>query len=483
VPTGRSLPTVALVILGSAVLWDLALRSRAAGTAAFAAIVLSCVGLARAGWVRRRGGRVLLGAAVVVAAFLPVRSSPWLVLTDLAVVAVLISLACTSEAGARGLHGHFSVAARRLGEAVGTVLAGLPALGGAVGSLAPTRSGTGRWVGAVTRGLLLALPVVAVLGVMLATADAVFASWMDVDLDAGGVVGHLVVLGGAAWLLAGWFLLATRPPVRHRSEGLRIGAVEALVVLVGLTGLYALFAAAQVLVLQRGPEYVQQTTGLTYAEYARSGFFQLIWAAAATLVVLLVLRSCTRPGGVRLDRALRVTGALACGSTLVLVHTALVRLGLYEDRFGATLLRFTASAVAWWLGVVVVVVAVAFVLGRSRREWLPPVLGIVCLVGVLTLNAVDPERRVAAHNIDRAADGAALDVAYLDRLSADAVPTLVAGLDRLRDTDARRLERSLCARREPRTRFDRPTDERSVNPVPWNLAERRAADALAARCG
>ena len=120
---------------------------------------------------------------------------------------------------------------------------------------------------------------------------------------------------------------------------------------------------------------------------------------------------------------------------------------------------------------------------RGVRRWIYLSLGIVCLVGVLTLNAVDPERRVAAHNIERAAGGAELDVTYLDRLSADAVPTLVAGLDRLSDTDARRLERSLCARRDPHSWFDRPSAERSVNPVPWNLAERRATDVLAARCG
>ncbi len=101
-----------------------------------------------------------------------------------------------------------------------------------------------------------------------------------------------------------------------------IGAVEATVVLCGLTGLYALFAVAQLVAAMGGNDHVVQTTGLTYAEYARSGFFQLLWASGITLVALLVLRAATREvtGTVATDR-LRVSVA-ACLMTLVVVGTA-----------------------------------------------------------------------------------------------------------------------------------------------------------------
>jgi hypothetical protein len=466
---GRSAAGIVATVVAGAVLWDLALRSRAGGFAAFVAVLTLCVGLGRSGWVRRRGGRVLLCAAVVVAAFLVLRSSPWLVLADLATIAVLLALACTTESGAGPFRGHFSAVARRLLEAAGAVVLGVGAIASTLGALVPERR-EGGVTGSIARGLLLAAPIVAVLGLGLATADAVFASLIQVDLDVGDVAGHLVVLAGAVWVSIGWFVLATRPPVRSSASTPRLGAVEALVVMTGLCALYAVFAATQVVVARRGPDYVQQATGLTYAEYARSGFFQLLWVAGATAVVLLVLGTCTRPGGDRVDRLLRGTGVLAAMFTLVVVHAALVRLGLYEDAFGATLLRLGSTTVAWWLAAIFVVIGASFLVPSTRpRSWLPATLGCVTLATVLAVNVIDPEHRVVAHNLDRARDGESFDVSYALALSADPVPVLLDGLDEMRRADAARAVRELCARYE---------DE----PSRWNVAERRAARLLDEHC-
>ncbi|MFN7149143.1 MAG: DUF4153 domain-containing protein [Microthrixaceae bacterium] len=467
---GRSAVGVVATIVAGAALWDLALRSRAGGTAAFAAVLTLCAGLARSGWVRRRGGRVLLRAAVVVAGFLVLRSSPWLVAADLATIAVLLALACTAESGAGLFRVRFSAVARRLLEAVGALIVGVGALAATFGALLPERRG-GTVTGSIARGLLLAAPIVAVLGVGLATADAVFASLVQVELDLTGVVPHLVVLGGATWVSIGWFVLATRPPVRSAPSTPWIGSVEALVVMCGLCALYAAFAASQLLVARRGPDYVQQATGLTYADYARSGFFQLLWVAAATAVVLLVLGTATRPAGRGVDRLLRATGVLAAASTLVVVHAALVRLGLYEDAFGATLLRVAASTTAWWLGAVFVVIGASFLVPSTRpRSWLPTALGCVTLATVLVVNTVDPEHRVVAHNLERARDGESFDVSYAMALSADSVPVLVEGLQDLDPTESSAALRELCARH-------------GAGPTRWNVAERRAARLLDERCG
>jgi len=44
---------------------------------------------------------------------------------------------------------------------------------------------------------------------------------------------------------------------------------------------------------------------------------------------------------------------------------------------------------------------------------------------------------VARHNVERAADGAELDVAYLTRLSDDAVPAIADAVDEVDDPGAR----------------------------------------------
>ena len=97
-------------------------------------------------------------------------------------------------------------------------------------------------VRSVARGLLIAVPIVAVIVVNLASADAVFASLFDVELRLGRWVGHVVVLAGAAVVATGWFVQASRPPVSHPARTFSVGAVEATVVMVCLTAVYAVFA-------------------------------------------------------------------------------------------------------------------------------------------------------------------------------------------------------------------------------------------------
>jgi len=69
---------------------------------------------------------------------------------------------------------------------------------------------------------------------------------------------------------------------------------------------------------------------------------------------------------------------------------------------------------------------------------------------VLALNVVNPEALVVRHNVAHAERKGGFDTDYAGRLSADAVPTLVASLPRL-DEDARgAVLAELCATRPRR---------------------------------
>ncbi len=75
-----------------------------------------------------------------------------------------------------------------------------------------------------------------------------------------------------------------------------------------------------------------------------------------------------------------------------------------------------------WLGLLFVLVLVAGV--RLRATWLPRAVLASAALGLLSLAAADPDRIIAAHNVDRWQHTGRLDVAYLSHLSADAVPEL-----------------------------------------------------------
>lgn len=475
-PLGPSLRRVGLVLVATAVLVDLAIQTRAGGLAAMLAVCGLCLGLARAGRVVRRSGRVLLAAASVVSVFLFLRASPWLLVMDLVTIVVLVSLACSAERDALPFVSRCSGFVRRLWATGGAVLTALPRATQALGTLLPKGStGTRRVLWQVLRGLLLAGPILVVIGVFLAWADPVFASLFDLDLDLGlgPVFAHAAIAGAAIWIACGWFVQASRPPVRATAAPVSIGSIEGLVVMAGLTTLYGVFALSQLVVSRRGADYVVARTGLTYAEYARSGFFQLLWVAAVTVVVLVSLRSVVRLGSPRARRLFALLGAAAASLTLVIVHSAVVRLQLYDDVFGLTRLRYFSAAFAWWLAVVFVLVGVAMALTATRfgeRDRLLFALGCSAVALVVVLNLVNPDRVIAQHNIERAADGAAFDADYAVTLSSDATPVLLEVLPSLDEPARAVLSAELC------------DQARSGEPVGWNLSLWRAASATAALC-
>jgi hypothetical protein len=462
------------VLVLSGILLDVGLRTAADEVALLAAVVTVALGLVTIGDVRSTTGRVLVGAATVPAAFLCVRASPWLLVLDVLAIGLLLGLGCSSWPGHRLFELRFAQGARLLGSTAGS-LVGAPAR--IVTSVAAILPAPGEHLrvryAAIGRGLCITVPVVAILALLLASADAVFASLIDLprDADLGGVPAHVAVAAAGMWLAAGFFVHAGREQKASTGEPpFVIGPVEGGVVLGGLITVYALFALARLLVGFRGDRYVQETTGLTYAAYARSGFFQLLWAAGITLVVLLGLRAVVVVPTGRSRHLIGGMSLIAVVLTLVAVRTAIVRLDLYEDAFGLTMLRLHSTLFAWWIGAVFVLTGLALAGPRRHRRKLPGAVLCSALVVLLLVNVMDPERVVIERNVQRHAEGAEFDLHYALTLSDDAVPTLVELLPELDPVAARAALRALCPAGAE--------DERAS----WNRSRRAADRALQEPC-
>jgi hypothetical protein len=308
------------------------------------------------------------------------------------------------------------------------------------------RSSEVPWRG-VLRGVGLAVPVLVVLGLLLASADAVFASIfrLDVDVEPVTIVVHAAVLLVGAWGMAGLLRLASaEPAARSRGTSWRLGSLEATIVLGSVVALFAAFAAAQLVALSGGGRRVIETAGLTYADYARSGFFQLLWVAGLTLCLLVGLRAATDLGTVAARRRFLALSEIVAVLTLMIVVVAVRRMNLYEQAYGLTMLRLYVELFTLWIGAVFVMLGFSLAGLWARRAWLVPAAVAAGLLLLLGLNVVNPESVVVRHNVALAERTGRFDPAYLAELSDDAVPTLVGELARLAETDRAEVLRRLC---------------------------------------
>jgi two-component system, OmpR family, sensor histidine kinase BaeS len=182
--------------------------------------------------------------------------------------------------------------------------------------------------------------------------------------------------------------------------------------------------------------------GLTYAKYARSGFFELLACAAITLLVLLGVRAFADP---RRPLLIALSG-LTVVLTITIVVVAIRRLQLYEGAYGLTMLRLACLVAAVWIGLVFLLLGSTLVPRGLPRRLFPAAMIISGLVFTAAWGISDPAAIVATTNLRRAESGHSLDVHQAVGLGPDAWPALLSGMNQLDGADADKLWQFICFR-------------------------------------
>jgi hypothetical protein len=290
----------------------------------------------------------------------------------------------------------------------------------------------------VLRGMALAVPIVGLFTLLLASADAIFEKAVarvlsfDLGLNFVDTVGRLLFTVAGSFAALGLLAHAMRRRRPGSSEAgetevapaqARLGFTESLTLL-GLVDLLFLGFAAIQLAFLFGEAHLP--SGLTYAGYARRGFFELLAVSVMTLGLSLVLARWTRIQGQGQLTAFRAACSTMVGLVLVILASAVKRMALYESAYGYTHLRV-------YTHVFMVALAGVLVWRAVTLWWRPERFAIGAFVGALgflaALNVLNPDAFIARGNLARSAEGSTLDTSYMVlSLSEDAAPELAAHL-------------------------------------------------------
>ncbi|WP_245745913.1 DUF4153 domain-containing protein [Nocardia altamirensis] len=349
-----------------------------------------------------------------------IRSAEWLV--GLCVIASALA-ASLAVVGRRTVHGVFY-------EVIAVPLATWSGAQWAFAGLARVRKGASRTGLRVASSVAVTIALLAVFVPLLVGADATFARLLDSatpQLDGGQIVQWIVVfvIAGLGTLGALYLLAGPPSPAAESTGGVtyrRLSRLEWALPVGALTALFGLFVGVQFAAMFGGVDYVQRTAGLTYAEYARSGFWQLLTVSILSLIVILVVLHWAADDSAADRLWLRVLLSAVSVLSLVIVASAHNRMWAYQEAYGFTVQRLIVEAFALWFGLAYLLVLADLPL--LRRTWLPRAMMGTVMVSLLVLAAVNPELLIADKNIDRWKRGDTLDTAYLSELSPDALPAL-----------------------------------------------------------
>lgn len=281
----------------------------------------------------------------------------------------------------------------------------------------------GRVRGVLT-GVIVVVPLLAVVCALLLQADAVarhFAGNLLKDVPLGSVLLHVLCVVIATALFSSFLIHAKLDDAKERmvlpKQSWAPSTVS--VVLAPLVVVYVLFCTVQFAYLfgSRG-----LPVGLTYAQYARQGFGQLLAVAAINLGIFALTLRFARPHA--LTRGLQFA-LLAC--TGVLLASGLLRLGLYVGAYGLTWLRVFPYTFMVAMCVTLVLCAARLLLPKLP---LLRAVALVCMLWYAGLALVNVEAVIVDWNVRNATHTMkalrADEKPYVFTLSSDAVPELLA---------------------------------------------------------
>jgi hypothetical protein len=305
-------------------------------------------------------------------------------------------------------------------------------------SASQTRSGQ-FWP--VLRGLVIALPVIAIFASLLSSADPIFAQRFEGFIDIFNIenlpeyIFRLVYILVIAYALAGIFLHASQVSGNEVEEKAWIspflGFTESAIVLGSVLILFVVFVIIQFQYFFGGQANIH-IEGYTFSEYARKGFGELVAVAFFSLLLLLGLGAVTRRETESQRRAFSSIGIALVGLVIVMLVSAYQRLVLYEAAYGFSRLRTYTHVFMIWLAILLIAVVVLEMTRRERAVGLALVLA--ALGFVLSLNLLNVDAFIVKQNIQReirsvqddtySLGRADLDAQYFLDLSDDAIPPL-----------------------------------------------------------
>ena len=275
----------------------------------------------------------------------------------------------------------------------------------------------------VVYGLFITVPLLIIVMGLLTKADIVFnqifiKAYKQLDLIDKDVFG-VISLTIFAFFASYSFLcsVVSKNISEEMKEKRTAEPVIAITFTSVLTSVYLIFCTIQVFYLFIGG--LKLPEGYSYADYARSGYFQLLFVCLLNLVMVLICLHYFRE-----HKVLKVILTMICGCTFIMIISSLYRMLLYINAYQLT---FTRVLVLWSL-LVLNILLIGIVIYIFKNEFsLFRFCIIVVSVSYMCLSVSHQDYWIAKYNVAATMNHATeTDRNYLYQLSADAAPIVIS---------------------------------------------------------
>ena len=272
----------------------------------------------------------------------------------------------------------------------------------------------------VLLGLLISVPLLLIICPLLLSADIVFSDFADnlfsqlfKDFDLGTLFGiFYTTFAGIVFSHGNLIELCGKHINPETKDKKTMEPIIAITFTSVLTVIYLCFSVIQIVYLFIGN--MQLPSNYSYAEYAREGFFQLLFVCIINLILVLFCRSHYKD-----NKILKGILTIICGCTYIMIASSTMRMLMYIGSYHLTFLRVFVL-----LALLVLLLCLTGVVISIYKPQFPLFSYMLVVVSVcyIAFSLSRPDAYIASYNI-RAGN---TDPYYTYNLSNDAVPALIA---------------------------------------------------------
>ncbi|AEB76241.1 DUF4153 domain-containing protein [Clostridium botulinum] len=276
-------------------------------------------------------------------------------------------------------------------------------------------------------GLLISIPVLIFLCIILSNADSIFGHYITnivFNINSQSVATVLCKLltsmGISAFVFTLYdsFSMKLKKTKVDNANNMKINSIVVITIFTMVNILYIIFTKIQVCYLYRRNNLPE---GFTYSDYARSGFFQLVFIVLINVISIILIKKHTEYNNSTEDKILLSLYSLITILSFNMVFSAIYKMKLYIRVFGFTRLRILVSIFTIFLAFILVMLLIF--IWKNINLFKPIIIcGAIIYVGA---NFFNMDEFITKNNLKLLAHSKSIDRYYLSTLSFDNYKSMI----------------------------------------------------------
>lgn len=294
----------------------------------------------------------------------------------------------------------------------------------------------------IIKSLLITLPIIVIVLMLLSSADMIFEQFFtnffsifehikleEIFSDAISRI-IIIVIMFFYLTLSTYFIINNYTRIKYTTSEIKVPKDNYTfkLLLTILNIIYVIFDIIQIksLILH------QVSMDISYAEYARQGFFQLMFVSVINLSIILISKLFEDKETKLNNNYVNIMSFIMIILTFIIIISSFLRMNMYESEYGYTLLRLLVYFAL--ITESIALIPTCFYIFNSNIN-ITKYYMIIVIMSYTLLNYINVDYIIAYRNINRYYETNKIDLEYLENYNTDNIELLINLYNKTEDSE------------------------------------------------